>query len=173
MLENRIKESEAAVDLDETTRGTLLELYRKASSQISQQRNHEKAARGFESARESAPEQARVLRKELEQLEAEITPTILPEDLLLKPLPELEQQLLGEKASLAALSAKLTLLEEVLESQSQRSTQARERLTEAKTRVTVMADESKLAVPEGELPLLSEARPGDQCRNRNVEPGAA
>jgi len=158
MLEDRIKEVEAAVDLDNTTRGALLELYRKASSQISQQRNQEKAARGFKSARESAPEQARTLRKELEQLEAETTPRSLPEELILKPLPELEQQLLSEKANLAALSAKLTLLEEVLESQSQRSTRVRERLTEAKTHVTVMADESKLAIPEGELPLLSEAR---------------
>jgi len=157
MLENRTRETEAATDLDETTRATLLELYRKASSQISQHSSHEKNARGFANARESAPEQARVLRKELEQLEAEITPTLLPEELILKPLPELEQQLLSEKANLAALSAKLTVLEEVLESQSQRSMQARERLTEAKTRVTVIADELQLPVPEGELPLLSEA----------------
>jgi len=46
MLENRIKEAEAAVDLDETTRGALLELYRKASSQISQQRNQERIRAG-------------------------------------------------------------------------------------------------------------------------------
>jgi potassium efflux system protein len=46
----------------------------------------------------------------------------------------------------------------VLESQSQRSAQARNRLTEVKKRETVIADELQLPVPESELPLLIEAR---------------
>ena len=66
MLEKRIKETETAGDLDETTRITLLELYREASSLISQQRSYEASAHEFARARESAPEQARLQRKELE-----------------------------------------------------------------------------------------------------------
>lgn len=158
MLENRMKEAKAASDLDEATRDTLLELYSKTSSLISQRRLYETALDEFASARISATEQARVLRVELDSLEKETVPDLLPEELRVKPLPELEQQLLLEKANLAALTARLTVLEEVLESQSRRSTQARDRLTEAKTRATLIADELKLLVPEGELPRLSEAR---------------
>jgi potassium efflux system protein len=158
MLENRIKETEAAGDLDETTQATLTQLYTRISSFISQQSNYEKATGEFERARESAPEKAGLLRKELEGLEVEIDLPTLAEDLLLKPLPELEQQLLSEKASLSALSAQLTELEEILESQSQRSTQARNRLTEVKTSETIIADELQLPIPESELPQLIEAR---------------
>lgn len=159
MLENRIRETEIAADLDGTTRGTLLELYRKASSLISQQQRYKTAVDEFSRARESAPEQARVLRRELEKLEMDsITPPVLSEVLLLKPLPELEQQLLGEKANLSALSDRLTELEGVLESQTQRSTQVRDRLTEAKKHSKAIADELLIPAPEGELPLLSEAR---------------
>ena len=125
---------------------------------MSQQSHFEKTNGEFARARESAPEQADLLRKELEKLEADSTLRTLPEDLLFKPLPELEQQLLSDKSSLSALSAQLTELEEVLESQSQRSELARSRLTEVKTRETVIADELQLPVPESELPLISEAR---------------
>jgi potassium efflux system protein len=158
MIEKRIRETEAVVDLDETTRNALLDLYRKTSSLISRHRDYQTAMNEFVRARESAPEQARLQRNQIEKLEADITPRVLPETLRLKPLPELEQQLLSEKANLAALSASLTELEQVLESQSQRSTQARSRLTEAKKSATTIAEQLKSPVPKGELPQLSEAR---------------
>ncbi|MCP4430702.1 MAG: mechanosensitive ion channel [Gammaproteobacteria bacterium] len=157
-LENRIRETEAATDLDDITRSTLLELYRKASSFVSQQQRYEKALEEFTVARESAPEQARELRKALEKLEIETVSPAPTEVLSGKPLSELEQQLLGEKANLTALSDKLTTLEEVLDSQSQRAIQARERLTVAKSRSMTIADELLIAVPEGELPRFTEAR---------------
>jgi len=158
ILENRISETVTAGDLDEATRGALLELYRKTASLISQQQSYETAVAEFTHARESAPEQARALRGELGKLETNNTPLVLSEVLLLKPLPELEQQLLGEKANLSALSDKLSELEKILESQTQRSTQVRNRLTEAKKRLAAIAEELLIPVPEGELPLLAEAR---------------
>ena len=103
-LENRISETEAANDLDETNKGILLEHYRKAASYISQRQSYAKTLDEFTQARESAPEQARALRKELEKLESDITPHVLSEEMLLRPLSELEQQLLGEKANLSAMS---------------------------------------------------------------------
>ena len=157
-LENRIREVEAAADLDETTRNTLLEYYRKTSSLIAEWQRYKTTGDEFASARESAPEQARDLRKELEKLETQAMPKMLSEDLLLKPLPELEQQLLSEKASLSALSEQLNELEALLESQNQRSTQVRDRLIEAKKRSTIIAKELLSPIPEGELPQLSEAR---------------
>ena len=157
-LETRIREAEAAADLDEATRNLLLEHYRKASSLIAERQRYKAAGDEFESARESASEQARVLRKELEELETDIAPQLLPQDSSLKPLPELEQQLLSEKVNLSALSDQLGELEALLESQTQRSTIVRDRLTEAKKRSMIVADELLISVPEGELPLLSEAR---------------
>ena len=157
-LENRISEIEATVDLDSTVKGTLLELYNRISSLISQRSSYETATKEFARARESASEKARQLRADLEKLEAKATPQFLPRELLFKPLPELEQQLLSDKARLAALSANLSELEAVLESQSQRSTQVRDRLTEARTRATAITHELQIPAPESELALLSEAR---------------
>jgi len=157
ILENRIKEAETASDLDEASKSKLLELYRRSSNLIAQRRDFETAAKKFARARESAPEQARLLRVEMEVEEAEFFPLPLPRELQFKPLPELEQQLLGEKANLSALSGRLEDLETVLESQTQRSTQAREHLTRAKTREANVNDELRIPVPQGQLPLLSEA----------------
>lgn len=157
-IESRIRETEATADLDETTRNTLLEYYRKASSLITQQQRYETSGAEFASARASAPEQARVLRKALEVLEADVMPQTLSEDLRLKPLPELEQQLLREKASLSALSDQLSKLQTLLVSQTQRSTLVLERLTEAKKRSKRITAEFLTPTPKDELPQLSEAR---------------
>lgn len=157
ILENRIKETETTSDLDQASKGKLLELYRKGSSLIGQRRDFETAEKKFARARESAPEQARLLRLELGVQEAEFIPQLLPRELQFKPLPELEQQLLGEKTNLSALSGRLSDLETVLESQTQRSTQAREHLVRAKTREANIDDELRIPVPQGQLPLLSEA----------------
>jgi len=158
LIETRIRETEAAADINEATRNTLLEYYRKASSLIAKQQRYETSGDEFASARASAPEQARALRKALKALEADIMPQALHEDLPLKPLPELEQQLLGEKASLSALSDQLSKIETLLESQTQRSILALERLTEAKNRSAIVTGELLIPASEDKLPTLSQAR---------------
>lgn len=157
-IETRIRETEASTDLDEGTRNSLLEHYRKASSLIAQQQRYETIGDEFASARESAPEQAHILRKALKALEADIKPQTLPEDLALKSLPELEQQLLGEKSNLSALSDQLSELETLLESQTQRANLVLGRLTETKKRSTILTGELLTPGSEDELPQLSEAR---------------
>lgn len=157
LLENRIKQVEASTDLNQPTATALLELYRKAVGFVEETRSHEEAAEKYARAREEAPEQARVLRVELEELETTAVPA-LTEGMQDKPLPELEQQLLIEKANLAALKAKLSELDELLEFQTPSSNQAREGLTEAKTRLAAVADELKVPPHAGEPAQLTEAR---------------
>lgn len=157
-LNNRIKDAEAAVGLDESTRSSLLELYRRSLSLISLQRSHKMSRDEFVRARESASEQALVIRKELVSLEAKAIPQELSDSTKRKSLAELEQQLLTEKSNLDALSATLEKLENVLESRSQRSAQARDKLTFAKSRIAALSEELALPLAEDELPLLGEAR---------------
>lgn len=95
LLESRIREVESSSELDEESKKSLLDLYRKSLSQIEQRQSYETATARFAEALESAPKQSAVLREELQALEAE-EPQQLSEPLLVKDLPALEQQLLGE-----------------------------------------------------------------------------
>ncbi|MDH3714063.1 MAG: mechanosensitive ion channel [Gammaproteobacteria bacterium] len=157
LLGNRIKEVEASAGLDQATATGLLELYRKALSFAEETRSHEEAEQNYARAREEAPEQARALRTELAALETTSAPP-LSGGLQNQPLPELEQQLLIEKANLAALKAKLSELDELLEFQTPNANQAREGLTEAKTRLAVVVDELKVPAREDESAQMTEAR---------------
>ena len=133
LLESRIQEIEASSDLDEESKKTLLDLYRKTISLIEQQRTYEAATDDFVKALESAPQQSVELRQQLEILEttAEQQPS---DESLRQPLPQLEQQLLSEKANLSGLSSSLAEIEASLESQTQRAQQVREQMQEARQR---------------------------------------
>ena len=144
-------------ELDDVAKKVLLDLYRRTISLAEQQNTYEVATREFVDARESAPRQSTSLRKQLEQLETR-APQKLPDSFLRRPLPQLEQQLLSEKADLSGLSTALAELEVLLETQSQRSQQARDRLNEIGRRQPEIADALQAPSPEGELPRLAEAR---------------
>ena len=157
LLESRIKETEASNELDDVAKKVMLDLYRKSVSLVEQQRTYEAATQEFAKARESAPRQSASLRKQLGQLEAS-APQKLPDSLARRPLPQLEQQLLSEKADLSGLSTSLAELEVLLETQAQRPQQARERLNEAQRRQTEVAEALQLSPAEGQPPRLAEAR---------------
>ncbi|MBT8436481.1 MAG: mechanosensitive ion channel [Gammaproteobacteria bacterium] len=157
MLESRIQEVEASNQLDEVAKTVLLDLYRRAISLADQQDTYETATQKFIQARETAPLQSAALREQLDQLETR-EPQKLPDSLLRRPLPQLEQQLLSEKADLSGLSTRLAELEVLLETQAQRSQLARERLNEAGQRQDEIADALQAPSPDGELPRLAEAR---------------
>ena len=156
LLESRIQEVDASGDLDEESKNTLLDLYRRTISLIEQRQSYAAATDEFVMALESAPQQSAELRQQLENLEATALQQ-LPDELLLQSLPQLEQQLLSEKANLSGLSSSLAELEVSLETQSQRSQQAREQLQESGQRQAEIADTLQLPPPEGQLPRLVEA----------------
>lgn len=157
LVESRIKETEASGELDEESRKTLLDLYRKTISLIEQRQSYETATNEFARALETAPQQSAALRQQLEDLETTALQQ-LPDELLRRPLPQLEQQLLSEKANLTGLSSSLAEIEVSLETQTQRSQQARELLNEARQRQSEITADLQLPPPEGQLPRLVEAR---------------
>ena len=157
MLENRLLEAETASDLNEADKNALIDLYRKAIGQLEQRRAYESSSAEFAQARETAPKKSADLRAQLEKLESG-APQKLPDSLARKSLPQLEQQLLGEKADLTTLGAALTELEGLLETQSKRAQLARERLAEAKKRQPEISEALQAPVPDGQAQRLTEAR---------------
>lgn len=156
ILRNRINEVEASTDLDETSKSSLLELYRKSISFIEQHKTYDAAIKEFTNSRESAPEESDKLRKELEKIESkpvQVEPGILEK----APLPDLEQQLLSKKAAQTALEAQLAELEDLIEAQTQRSVKARERLTQAISRQPEISEAQQVPTPEGQSQRMTEA----------------
>jgi potassium efflux system protein len=157
MLQNRLQEAEASAEFDEAVKSNLIDLYRKSISLVEQRRSYEASTAEFAKARESAPKRSAALREALEELESKAAQK-LPDSLARKALPVLEQQLLGEKADLSGLTTALAKLQALLETQSQRAQQARDRLTEAKKRQAEVADALQLPTPENQPQRLTEAQ---------------
>jgi len=157
ILQGRIQEVEASSDLEEAVKSPLLDLYRKSLGLVNQRQSYETGALKFSEIRESAPRQAAKLRKQIKQLETRVPPE-LPASLTRELLPKLEQQLLSEKASLAGLRASLTESESLLEAQSLRSQQVRERLEQARRRQVEIAEAIKLPATPAQSQRLAEAR---------------
>jgi len=157
ILEGRIQEVEASSTLDEVSKSILLDLYRKTLGLINQRQSYENRALEFIEIRESAPKQAGELRKQIKQLEARAPPE-LPASLTREPLPQLEQQLISEKATLTGLRASLTESEALLEAQLLRSQQVRERLDQARRRQGEIAEAIKIPATSTESQRLQESR---------------
>jgi len=157
LLEGRIQEVDASSALDEANKSALLDLYRKSLGLINQRQSYASRAMEFSEVRESAPKQAGVLRGQLEQLEA-LPASTLPDTLAKKSLPQLEQQLLSEKAFLSGLRASLTEASALLEAQSLRAQQVREGLDQARQRQAEITEEIKLPTTPGKSPRLAEAK---------------
>jgi potassium efflux system protein len=154
LLESRIKEIEASSDPDGAP---LLDLYRKSISLIEQRHNYEEATEKFIQARELAPKQSAELRKQLGKLETSVMEK-LPDSLSREALPELQHQLLSEKANLAGLTSTLAGLQASLETQAQRPEQVRERLNESKKGQVQVQENLESLVSQGQSSRLAEAQ---------------
>ena len=153
----RLEEVKATTDLDETTKGSLTELYRKALSSLEQARANSDTSEAFSKARKTAPDETRAVREALEKLE-QASPTVTLDVSEDTPLAEIEQELLNEKANQAAVDAKLDELEKQLAMEAERPAAIRQRLSEARQSQKQIDSQLKQAAPAGELPLLTEAR---------------
>ena len=65
LLESKLKEVEAATDLDEAAKGKLTEQYRKALSNLESKKSHEAKAAAFAKALEEAPAETARLREDI------------------------------------------------------------------------------------------------------------
>ncbi len=156
-LRAKIEETEAASDLEATTRARLIELYRNAISAQELARTNGTAATAFAEAKKNAGDKTRQLREEIDKYQ-NTTENIAPPGAEQLSVDELAQRTDREKANAASLDAMLGTIEEQLASENNRPTQARQELTEAHNKLAELADDLS-AKPGTDLsPALVEAQ---------------
>jgi potassium efflux system protein len=157
IIKARLKEVDASTTLDETSKASLTELYRKSLSNLEAAEASDASARRFTHARETAADEARHIRAKLEQAK-QASPTVSLTISEQAPVEDIERELLKEKANQAAIEAKLSELEQELDDQAERPDKARQRLTEVRQLQEKLNAELGQQVPAGEAPEMSEAR---------------
>ena len=155
MIENRSEEIASATDLNEAAKTRLGELYRKALSSLEAAETYQAKVATFAQAMETAPEQTKEIRRRLEAPDPEPAIEPLPVG---RPVKEIEQRLTRHLADTVAVEAKLGELEQELATWSQRPSQTRDRITEAKTELARLDAENDQLFPQEESALLTEAR---------------
>jgi len=155
-LNTRIDQVSALAELDATTKGQLLEQYRKALGFLDSARTSNEAREAFLRATTEAPTETRRIKAELDK--AKDTPTAAPKIPPDAPLPELEQRLQKRKADLAALEARLADIQKALSEAEARPAAIRQRIAEARRQIDDLAAARKATPPAGEQPVATEAR---------------
>jgi len=157
LIDSKIKEVQAATDLDDATKGKLIELYRKTLSSLEAADAFDTKAAAYTQSLKTAPAQAAEIRKALDTAqkagEGETEPP--PKDM---PLQELDQRLAKTQADAAAVEAKLTDMDKTLETRAQRPTAARQRIIEAKKELDDLEAQLGLPPPDNQSPLVTEAQ---------------
>jgi len=156
VLQGLIQEVAGSKALSEAEKAGLTELYQKSLNLINQGQSYEASTREFVELRKTAPEQSSLFRKQIQQLEAR-PPVELPAALSKELLSQLEQLLSSEKARLSGLTANLTEVDALLQAQSARAMQIRDRLDQARRRQAEIADEIKTPASSGKSQRLEEA----------------
>jgi potassium-dependent mechanosensitive channel len=153
----RLKEVEASTDLDETTKGTLTSLLTKTLGYLEAVRSNDVATEAYQQALQTAPQQTDKIREALDNSTATDAQVSIKstED---SPFQEVEQELLQEKANLAAVKEKLSDVEDQLSRQAERPNVVRKRLSEVKSQKADLDSAAKITPPDGELPWLTSAR---------------
>jgi potassium efflux system protein len=153
----RLKEVEASTDLDETTRGTVTSLLTKALGNLQAVSSNDAATKAFQQALQTAPQETEKIREKLDKAVAEDA-TANVKSTQDSPYEEIEQELLQEKANLAAVKEKLADIEDQLAREEERPNAVRKRLVEVKSQRTELESALKMSPPANELPWLTEAR---------------
>ncbi|QQO52986.1 MAG: mechanosensitive ion channel [Thiohalocapsa sp. PB-PSB1] len=148
VLESKIAEVEAAIDLADEAKLQLIELYRKALNQIETTRANENAIEEYRLAGETAPAQLETLR---EATDPENIPPPLANLLLSQqqPLEELVALLQKEQADLGAVTARKADFEARLGYNEGRPTVINQRLAEATEQREAVAAQLQLPPAEG------------------------
>ena len=157
VIESRIAEVQATVDLEEETRTALTELHRRALGFLEEASSNSAAADAFAQARKSAPEETQRIRDELERAQAD-SPTVELDLAEGASAREIEQRLQLERANQAAVAANLGNFDQRLAVQANRPAIVRQRLVAASQLTDELAASLRLSSPPDELALLTEAR---------------
>jgi potassium efflux system protein len=157
VLNRKIAEVEASTTLDEEVAGTLVDLYRRALTNLEKARVHQAAEEDFASAGANTPGELTRVREAIsagQGAAAEESLTV-PAD---ATLSELDQTLVAEKAALGKAEAHLDGLRERYAAETARPGTARERLAEARTERDLATEELGSPAPADELEEIGQAR---------------
>ena len=155
LLQSRILGVQDTEEIDEATRARLIGLYRQSIANLEVVRANREATEEYRLAVTQAPIEMDAILASIEQ-RRETDPTADLQITTRTTSDELDRRLQEEFADLAAVEARLTDLDDRQENESQRLTQARERIAAARLLVADMATQSgRLATAE--IPLLTEA----------------
>jgi potassium-dependent mechanosensitive channel len=155
LVEARIKEIEAATNLDEALKSKLSDHYQRALAELKQRASFEAQAENYRQAAAAAPEQIERNRRRIEELQDPGAAAALPEGL---DLTELEQHLAKLQADIAAVTAKQNEIEKEIDGAAQQPGAARQRINQAKSELERTDAELTLPAPEGEAQSLTDAR---------------
>ena len=157
ILDAKTKEVESAAGLTDEAKSKLIELYRRASSNLQAASADSTRAAAFEEATRTAPAQTELIRKEIETAKR-TEPLASVAVTLDSPREQIEQQLKKEQAELAAADARRADLERRVADDQARPMVISQRLTEAKQKQQETAAALQ-APPEADAgPAMNEAR---------------
>jgi potassium efflux system protein len=156
VVKSRIDEVEASTALDDTTRATLLERYRKAITHLEAAKAYEEATTQFKTAIEASPAETERIRADLEEREAAPPATFDPDNA--GTLSAVERQLSKEKANLVAVEAKLSEFRNQIEKEKDRPAAIRLRLKEAKQEMAGLEAGLLTATAPDEIAELGQAQ---------------
>lgn len=154
LIETRRKEAEEAGGLDDETKKRIAELYRQAADALKQSLGMQAQAKQFQADADNVRDRAGEIRKQIEDLKSR--PPEPPPDA--SSLVHLEQELAKRDRRLADLKAEQTKLEAEPAQRANRRKEIRSRLQTAQQRTDEVKRQLALPPPEGEPPLLSQAK---------------
>jgi potassium efflux system protein len=155
LLESKIKEVEAGVDLDDAAKAKLKEQYRKALSNIEARKSFEIQAADFAKSLEAAPVETLRLRTETVEASSHTPSDALPAD---ADAQAIDQLLAKQLADTSVEEARLSTLDKGLDALAVRPNEARERLSEAKRQIDEIDANLAASAAEGESPAMVQAR---------------
>lgn len=157
IIKSKLEEAESSADLDDAARSKLTDLYKKSLTKLEEAKGDTRVASEYEQARKTASDEAKKIRAELDaSLKAKKEVSLDVNDQT--PLADIEQRLLTEKANQAAVSAKLSEIEQKLTDQANRPVEARQQLSEAQQRQEALTRELNLPPASEDSTALLQAR---------------
>ena len=155
-VQSRITAVRESQEVDDATRTRAVELYQQAIANLETTRANRQATESYRKTAATAPEQIAAIRasidgrRDVDPVAAlGITPAV--------GLEKLEPDLKSELADLGAIEARQAALEADLETETQRPTQARERIAAARLLVEETLATAALRLPAEQGPFTTEA----------------
>jgi potassium efflux system protein len=156
-LESKIAETEAATDRTEEAKTQLIELYRKALSNVQAAKDNAASAATFRRRAERAPAEIQAIRAALAP-DAQSEPLDGIDAAADTPLPVLEERLQKAQADLTAADARRADLESRLASLEQRPEAISQRLTEATQQREAASAQLQTPPPDDAGPTFAQAQ---------------